>query len=130
MRFRWVPVASALEGELQMSVVCLRIPAFSLLVAGAISIGASVPAWADYISGELGGAADFTLFDTSTNGNISMANASSAGFVLGNVGVSGTHSGNFSDSGVSITGALDLGGAQTANFSGGASASGGVFSNR
>ena len=108
-----------------MTVVRRGKAGLSLAVAAVISVGAPIPAWADYIGTELGGAADFGVLDTSTNGNISMANAASAGFVIGNVGVSGTSPGNFSDSGVNITGSLDLGGSQKVTLSG-ATISGGI----
>jgi hypothetical protein len=88
-----------------------------------------LPASADFISSTLGAATGFAVLETG-NGNVSIANASSAGSIVGNVGVSGTSSGNFSDSGTPITGALYLGGSQTANLSGGATASGGIFKNQ
>jgi hypothetical protein len=59
----------------------------------------------------LGTAANFAILETS-NGNISMANASNAGFVNGNVGVSG---GNIGDSGVPIHGNVVLGNAAALN---------------
>jgi hypothetical protein len=85
------------------------------------------PAWADYIGTELGAAAGFAVLDISTGGNVSIANAANAGSIVGNVGVAGTTSGNFSDWGTPITGSLYLGGSQTANFSGGVTASGGIL---
>jgi len=86
----------------------------------ALLVGLSVlPASADFISSTLGAAAGFAVLEIGTGGNVSIANASGAGFINGNVGVRGTSSGNFGDSGTPITGALFLGGSQTANLSGG-----------
>ena len=61
-----------------------------------------MPASADYISDTLGsaGPTDFALLEID-GGNVSLANASNAGFITGNVGLNG---GNLSDSGVPITG--------------------------
>jgi putative adhesin len=70
-----------------------------------------LPASADFISSTLGAAAGFAVLEIGT-GNVSMANASNAGFVTGNIGVNG---GNFSDSGVRITGNVITGAAATLN---------------
>jgi len=102
----------------------------SAAVAVLISGAPVRPAWADYIGTELGAAAGFAVLDISTNGNVSVANAANAGSIVGNVGVAGTNPGNFGDSGTPITGGLYLGGSQTANFSGGVTASGGIFNNQ
>jgi hypothetical protein len=87
-----------------------------LLVGGAAVLcvataAISRPALADIISVDLGAALGFAILETGT-GNISMANASSAGFVTGNVGANG---GNVGDSGVPITGNVITGTAATLN---------------
>ena len=72
-----------------------------LFAATGVFAGLTVhPASADFISSELGTAANFALLETD-GGNVSLANARSAGFITGNVGING---GNFSDSGVQING--------------------------
>jgi len=84
----------------------------ALFAAPSVLAGLSFhPASADFISSSLGIAAQFTILETN-GGNISMANASNAGFVTGNVGVNG---GNFSDSGVPINGNVIVGTAATLN---------------
>jgi hypothetical protein len=94
-----------------MSIKC----ASNILVgisAAALLVGLPVlPASADFISSTLGAAAGFAVLEIGT-GNISMANASNAGFVTGNIGVNG---GNFGDSGVPITGNVITGLAATLN---------------
>jgi hypothetical protein len=78
------------------------------ICATALLAGLSVvPASADFISDTLGsaGPADWSLLQID-GGNVSLANASNAGFITGNVGLNG---GNFSDSGVPITGNIIFG---------------------
>jgi hypothetical protein len=82
------------------------------ICATALLAGLSVvPASADFISDTLGsaGPADWSLLQID-GGNVSLANASNAGFITGNVGLNG---GNFSDSGVPINGNLVFGTAAT-----------------
>jgi choice-of-anchor A domain-containing protein len=69
----------------------------------------------------LGVAGNYVVLEIG-NGNVSVANASNAGSIVGNVGVNGT--GNLSDSGVSIQGNLVTSGGGNDSFSGGASVSG------
>jgi hypothetical protein len=69
------------------------------------------PALADTISLDLGAALGFAILETST-GNTSLANASNAGIVRGNIGVNGS---NLSDSGVPINGNVTTGTAATLN---------------
>ncbi len=85
---------------------------------------------ADFISTELGAAGNFAVLDINSNGNVSISGPAPPGSILGNVGVLGTSSGNFSDSGVPLIGSLYLGGSQTANFSGGALPIGGVLTDQ
>jgi len=87
--------------------------ASSILVgisAAALLVGLPVlPASADFISSTLGTAAGWAVLEIN-GGNVSLANASNAGFINGNVGLNG---GNVSDSGVPITGNVVAGTAAT-----------------
>jgi hypothetical protein len=122
-------VTPSRKGSVMAMVFGMRAICAVAATAGLVA-GLSVhPASADYISGELGNAGLYAVLEIGT-GNVSIANAGSAGFINGNVGVAGTSGGNFSDSGVPISGVLYFGGSQTANFSGGASAAGGVLNNQ
>jgi hypothetical protein len=69
----------------------------------------------------LGAAGGYAVLDISSNGNVSIANASNAGSITGNVGVNG---GNLSDSGTSIIGNLVTSGSGVVSLSGGATVSG------
>jgi hypothetical protein len=88
----------------------------AIAVLGLVFLGSQALA----IPVSLGAAGGFAVLEIGS-GNVSIANASNAGSITGNVGVNG---GNFSDSGTSIIGNLVTSGSGTVSLSGGATVSG------
>jgi hypothetical protein len=97
-----------------------------LTLAPATGVITGTPTAAGMSPFNLGFAGDFSVLQIG-NGNVSIANASSAGVITGNVGLLGT--GNIGDSGVPIAGSVYLGSGSGLNPNVAGNVSGSVFQN-